>query len=477
MGNGIQPVTNGGAAPQITNTQSKDQSKQAPRSEEKQTEKSVPLSEEAKASQKSLHQFDGAAKEASLRSSIKPNPLADPTRDMRQKAVKEMIKDGKLDAKEAQDVINLAKDDAKLPANEKDPKNLQPALINLYVRSGVSMEEAKRLSGKTLEMAKDGKGTESVSTEPAKEKITAEKADKIRLEAEESTKNNAAATKNWTVDQIKKDRAGFVRNVVQMDGDKDTKSDYKSCPQTSLMGGIILSKPEAAQDLAKKLQSDKGVKEFPELQKEPAKSAVTRMASGNFSAKDVSVVSNGLYASTRYMKEKDGQLQLSEGVSMLNQMALVGRLKNIGFDMPIMRQDTYGTLNRMGTHVTAFANNTGYDPWPYPGTNGQATLNDGDAAARNQGLAIGPRYGMPSQPRAMLERMKYDGQGGIILERHVVDNKEVNPPLKARYTFNSAENRWERDPSVKVASGQEAELPQYIPVEHAKRKDMKLEDI
>ena len=89
------------------------------------------------------------------------------------------------------------------------------------------MEEAKRLSGKTLEMAKDGKGTESVSTEPAKEKITAEKADKIRLEAEESTKNNAAATKNWTVDQIKQDRAGFVRNVVQMDGDKDTKSDCR----------------------------------------------------------------------------------------------------------------------------------------------------------------------------------------------------------------------------------------------------------
>src|SRR5262245_38751784 len=119
MGNGIQPVTNGGATPQVTNTQSADQTKQTSRSEDKQTEKNVPLSEEAKASQKSLHQIDGAAKEASLRSSIKPNPLADPTHDMRQKAVKEMIKDGKLDAKEAQDVINLAKDDAKLPANEK----------------------------------------------------------------------------------------------------------------------------------------------------------------------------------------------------------------------------------------------------------------------------------------------------------------------------------------------------------------------
>lgn len=474
MGNGIQPVTSGGAPPQITNTQSADQPKQAPRSEEKQTEKNVPLSEEAKASQKSLHQLDGAAKEAALRSSIKPNPLADPTRDMRQKAVKEMIKDGKLDSREAQDVINLAKDDAKLPANEKDPKNLEPALINLYVRSGVSLDEAKRLSGKTLEMAKDGKGTESVSTEPAKEKITGEKANKIRAEAEESAKNNAAATKNWTVDQIKQDRAGFVRNVVQIDGDKDTKSDFKACSQTSLMGGIILSKPEAAQDLAKKLQTEKGAKEFPELQKEPAKSAVARMASGNFSPKDVSIVSNGLYASTRYVN-KNGEL--TEGVSMLNQMALIGRMKNIGFNPPVMRQDTYGTADRMGTHVTSFAHNTGYDPWPYPGTNGQATLNDGDAAARNQGLSMGPRLGMPAQPRVLLERIQQDGEGGIILERHTVNQKEINPPLKARYTFNSTENRWERDPSVKVGAGQEDDLPKYIPVDHAKRKDMKLEDI
>lgn len=474
MGNGIQPVTNSGAASQITKTQSTDVPKQAPTSENKQTEKNVPLSEEAKASQKNLHQFDGAAKEAALRSSIKPNPLADPTKDMRQKAVKEMIKDGKLDAKEAQDVINLAKDDAKLPASEKDPKNLQPALINLYVRSGVSLEEAKRLSGKTLEMAKDGKGTESVSTEPAKEKITGEKANQIRTEAEDSVKNNAAATKSWTVDQIKQDRAGFMRNVVQIDGDKDTKSDFKACSQTSLMGGIILSKPEAAVDLAKKLQTEKGAKEFPELQKEPAKSAVARMASGNFSPKDVSIVSNGLYASTRYINKKG---DLSEGVSMLNQMALIGRMKNIGFDPPVMRQDTYGTADRMGTHVTSFAHNTGYDPWPYPGTNGQATLNDGDAAARNQGLSMGPRLGMPTQPRVLLERIQQDGEGGIILERHTVNQKEVNPPLKARYTFNSSENRWERDPSVKVDAGQEQELPKYIPVENAKRKDMHLEDI
>jgi hypothetical protein len=276
------------------------------------------------------------------------------------------------------------------------------------------------------------------------------------------------------MDQIKQDRTAFMRNVVQIDGDKNTKADFKSCGPTSLLGGMILSKPEAVQDLAKKLQTEKGAKEFPELQKEPAKSAVARMASGNFSPRDVSVVSNGLYASTRYTK-KDGTV--SEGVSTLNQMALIGRMKSIGFNPPIMRQDTFGTSDRMGTHVTSFAHNTGYDPWPYPGTNGQATLNDGDAAARNQGLSMGPRLGIPGQKRVMLERMQQDGAGGIILERHTVDGKEMNPPLKARYTFNSTENRWERDPSVKVPTALEQDLPVHIPVEHKKREDMKLEKI
>src|SRR5262249_15213606 len=159
--------------------------------------------------------------------------------------------------------------------------------------------------------------------------------------------------------------------------DKDTKADFKACAPTSLMGGIILSKPEAAQDLAKKLQSEAGKKEFPELQKEPAKGAVDRMATGKFSPKDVSMVSNGLYASTRY-KQADGSL--SEGVSVPNEMALLGRMQKIGFTPPMMRQDTYGTVDRQGTHVTAFANNTGYDPWPYPGSNGQAAITDGDAA-------------------------------------------------------------------------------------------------
>jgi hypothetical protein len=257
-----------------------------------------------------------------------------------------------------------------------------------------------------------------------------------------------------------------------MDGEKKTDADYKACAPTSFMGGMILSKPEAAQDLAKKLQTEKGVKEFPELQKEPAKTAVQRMASGNFSPRDVSIVSNGLYASTRYTKA-DGKI--SEGVATPNQMALIARMKNIGFNPPIMRQDTYGTADRQGTHVTGFANNTGYDPWPYPGSNGQSTLTDGDTASRNQGLAMGPRLGLQNQKRVLLERMEQDGNGGIILERHTVDQKELNPPLKARYTYNASQNRWERDPAVKVPAEQAENLPQYIPVEHEQRRDMKME--
>ncbi|HSE41258.1 MAG TPA: hypothetical protein VLH08_10890 [Acidobacteriota bacterium] len=438
--------------------------------DQKQASAATPMSDEAKTSMKVMHQLDGTAKEAKLRASM--NPLADPTKDGRRDWVKKMIKDGTLDAKEAQNVVNIAKDDAKLSPAEKDPKKLEPALINVYVRAGVPVDEARRLAGKTIELSNNGKGSESVSTQ-GPEKMTDEKRAKIRAEGEDGAKANTAANKQWTVDEIKKDRAGFMRNVVQMDGDRKTDADYKSCATTSFMGGIILSKPEAAQDLAKKLQSEKGKKEFPKLQEDPAKTAVERMASGNFSPKDVSVVSNALYESSRYMKA-DGTM--SEGVPITNQMALIGRMKNIGFNPPMMRQDTFGTANRkQGTHVMAFANNTGFDPWPYPGSNGQSVITDGDTASRNQALVVGDRLGIPNQKRVMLERMEQDGNGGIILERHAADGKEINPPLKARYTFNSAENRWERDPAVKVTAGQEQNLPQYIPVEHDKRRDMKME--
>lgn len=473
MGNGIGAVKTGGST-QVSQPPLMQPSKgMAGAAAEQESAKDATLSEDAKASQKSLHHIDGAAKEASLRGSLKrDNPLADPTKDGRQKWVKSMIKDGKLDAAEAQNVVNLAKDDAKLPTGEKDPVKLEPAIINLYVRSGVPVDEARRLAGRTLQISKEGQGSLSVSTNAPKEKMTPEKADKIRTEAEDSVKNNAAAGKQWSVDQIKQDRAGFMRNMVQIDGDKDTKADFKACAPTSLMGGIILSKPEAAQDLAKKLQSEAGTKEFPELQKEPAKSSVSRMASGNFSPKDASVVANALYASTRYTKA-DGTM--SEGVSTSNQMALLGRMQKIGFTPPIMRQDTYGTVDRQGTHVTSFANNTGFDPWPYPGSNGQAALSDGDAAARNQGLAMGPRLGMPGQQRMLLERMQQDGQGGIVLERYAADGQALNPPLKAKYAFNPKENRWERDAGANVPTGQEENLPRYIPLDVGKRRDMKME--
>ena len=267
-------------------------------------------------------------------------------------------------------------------------------------------------------------------------------------------------------------RADFLRNVVQLDGDTGTNSDFKACGPTSLMAGIILSRPQAVQELTKKLQSGAGKQEFPEMQKEPVQSAITRMASGKFSPKDVSIVANGLYASTRYT-QADGTL--SEGVTMATQMALIGRMQKIGFTTPSMRQDTYGTLNRNGTHVTAFANNTGYDSWPYPGSKGQAMLSDGDTAARNQALAVGPRLGLPGQKRVLLERLKQDGSGGITLERHTVNGKGLSSALKAHYTLNTTENRWERDPKVIIPADQEEDLPRYIPLEAEKRRDLKIE--
>ena len=415
------------------------------------------------------HGQDGAV----MRRAARANPLADPTKDNRQASVRSMIADAKLEASEAQDVVNLAKDDAKLRQGEKDPTRLEPAIINLYVRAGVPMKEARRLAGRTLELARVGAGEEAVSREDAKEPTNEEKG-KIRTAAEEDARNNVAANQLWRMDQTVENRADFLRNVVQIDGDTGTTSDFKACAPTSLLAGIILSRPQSIQELGKQLQGDAGKQEFPGMQKEPVQSAVARLATGKFSPKDVSVVANGLYASVRYTLA-DGTL--SEGVSMANQMALIGRLQKIGFITPAMRQDTYGTLNRMGTHATAFANNTGYDSWPYPGSRGQAMLTDGDTAARNQALAVGPRLGLPTQKRVLLERLQQDGKGGITLERHTVDGVGRTTPLKAHYTLNTTENRWERDPKVVVPADQEENLPRYIPLDVAKRRDMKIEKI
>jgi len=443
------------------------------KSEEKAQQAPVKaLSEIGKGAIKTLHHFGGTANEAMLRAKAAGQKAVDPSVDSRRDQVSKMIKDGTLDSKEARDVINLAKDDAKLAAGEKDPKKLEPALINIYVRSGESVDEARKLAGRTLEIAKDGNGSAPVSLQPSNEKMTSEKANKIRAEAEDSTAGNRQADEKWTVDKIKQDRATFMRNVVQIDGNKATDSDYKACAATSLVGGMILSKPESVQDLAKKLQSPGGAKEFPGLQKEPGKSAIERISSGNFSPRDVNVLANGLYGSMRYTKTDGTQ---SEGMPISTQMALLGKFRNIGFTPPIMRQDTYGTFDRKGTHVTSFAHNTGYDPWPYPGSNGQATLTDGEGAARNQGLSMGPRLGIPSQKRFALERMQQDGAGGIILERHMVDGRGVDPPLKAKYNYNPTEKRWERDASAKVPDWQEENLPLYIPLDIEKRRDMKME--
>lgn len=419
------------------------------------------------------HHALGHGQDGTVMRSTAVNPLADPRKDGRQTWVRSMIEDATLDASDAQNVVNLAKDDAKLPQGETDADKLGPAIINLYVRAGVPLAEARRLAGRTLELAKQGVGSETISSEAAREPTDAEK-QKIRTSAEEETKANAAADQLWGIEQITAARAEFLRNVVQIDGDTGTNSDFKACGPTSLMAGIILGRPQAVQELAKKLQGEAGKKEFPGMQREPVKRAVDRAAAGRLSPRDVSVVANGLYASTRYTKA-DGTM--SEGVSMANQMALIGRMQKIGFVTPMMRQDTYGTLNRNGTHVTAFANNTGYDSWPYPGSRGQAMLTDGDTAARNQALAVGPRLGLPGQKRVLLERMRQDGSGGIILERHTVDGKGLATPLKARYTLNTTEDRWERDPKVVVPAGQEEDLPQYIPLDAGKRQDMKIEKI
>jgi hypothetical protein len=177
---------------------------------------------------------------------------------------------------------------------------------------------------------------------------------------------------------------------------------------------------------------------------EPQKSALGRISAGSFSPKDLSILGNGLVNASQ---SRDATGQLSAGMKVPQQMALLGRLRGLGYAPPAMRQDTYGAVNRAGSHVTAFAQGTGYDPWPYPGSRGQSTITQGEGASREHGLSIGRQFGATQNDRVVLERISQDGRGGVVLERDCVDGKTLNPPQQARYTFSPKTRSWERDPN------------------------------
>lgn len=377
----------------------------------------------------------------------------------------ELLKDKELSSSDAKKAVRLAQADAYLAPGDRSEKNVKPALVSLYTRSGMPLDEANEVAARTLTLADKGGEPIKIKNEKKPRPTTQEELDadlaRLRTKTELDAAFNADRTKQWPAADIKKDPRGFVRNMVESDGNTGTEADKNSCAPNSMLAGALLKRPESGQELGEKLLSPKGQKEFPEMQKEPLRASVERMKSGNYSPADVSAVGSMMEQKLHYTSP-DGRED--PGVNHPRNLVLHAKLANIGWTQPESRMDVYGTPQRKGTHATAFSNGTGYDPFNYPGSHGQATVLRGEDSARAHGLAIGPRVGKADQKRVLLERTEFDGKGGMT---HQVgwfghEGKEINPPLRAKYTFDKTRQEWTRDPSVKIPAEYEKVMPARI---------------
>jgi hypothetical protein len=390
-----------------------------------------------------------------------PPPMAPSTADPRARQTFELVKDGKLSAAEARTATDLARTDAKLPAGTTDAKLLEPALTNLYVRSGVPLDEARSVARRTVA---GGSADIPVDLKRAQPKPALAP---FRAQAEGDVASNPARDKVWTGADIAQDRAGFLRNASQIDGNAATTTDHTACVGTSFVAGVVLSDPAKAPELAQKLLSPQGKAAFPNTQDPAIKPSLERMASGNYSPRDVSVVGNALVDSQQYVGDDGKQ---TTGMTLGRESAMLGKLQGIGFTPPAMRRDTYATAERNGPHSNVYANGTGYDPWPYSGNNGQAVITDGPAAAASHGRSIGPRIGLPEQQRLAVETVEHDGKGGMTITRRAHDDKVLSPPISASYSYDASKQAWVRDPSAQVPAQYTTALPALIPTDASLRK-------
>ncbi len=374
-----------------------------------------------------------------------------------------------LDPTQAKRVVELAKKDAKLAPGETDPKKIAGAVEGLYVRSGFSGPAAHKMAAETVKTAQTG-GFVKVDNSPGKSP-TKDEAKVMFESAEADVAKNTDADKVWSSADIKKNPTEFVRNVTQLDGDTKTTSDNTGCVPASMLGGALLKDPESVQKLGKSLNSEKGKSEFPGLQKAPYKAAVDRIASGSYSPRDVSLLSKGMHDEMQH----DG----STGLTLGREMEMLGKLKKIGWTPPPMERTSYGGDNgggsRTNVHSNVKSNGVGYDPWSYPGSDGKSVVLDASAADQHAKTIPGA-FGSPKK-NAALESVTHDGNGNVVISRAIVDGKERNPPLAAKYTFDEKSSAWVRDPAVKVDAKDEEWLPKSIPLDPKARKGTKIEDV
>ncbi|MEW5853749.1 MAG: hypothetical protein AB2A00_33550 [Myxococcota bacterium] len=191
---------------------------------------------------------------------------------------------------------------------------------------------------------------------------------------ERVAKGNTIHGKTFTGATLQTDlvaRKEFVSGMTQVDGDKSTSIDTRTCGPMALLGGMMLKDPSSVQKLAGKLKDDKRVKNDPAFRQ-----ALERIHSGKYSPSDVRTLAEVM--SRKY-------INVSNGASTDEMMKLVGKCREmLGNDMPDVVLHRYSSTKDPagGSHWQAYANGIEYDPWP--GEDGKAVLTEG-----NKGLAHG----------------------------------------------------------------------------------------
>lgn len=366
--------------------------------------------------------------------------------------------DGEIDALEAPVAVGIAASDAKLAPDETDSSLLSGALIGVLTRSGVPLPGARAAAPAIVTLAQTGAGSpvsidKSADLPTLVEASRSGKATQIGEQAEEDVRGNAKRLEPWSLSAIKADPAGFMRHVTQQDGDVGSTRDRSYCGGAALVGGIILASPAKFVEMATLLLTPASMPSFPAMQVGDVRAALERVKGKAFAPVDASLIAGALVESVQVETEAGR----SNGMPSQQQLALIGRLRQIGLVLPKLSLESYGTQkHRQGPHMMAIADDTGYDPFAYAGNGGHSTVVAGAENAREHGRHISDRVGVDHEqvkpglvdPRTMLERFEMDGEGNLIVERGVVAGQVFDPPLRAKYVFHKGasvdESKWRR---------------------------------
>ena len=359
---------------------------------------------------------------------------------------KNTMKDGVIDGCEIDGILELTMRDSQLKA-KPDKADLEAALIGMFIRAGADLNAAKDLAKKIARGAKGPLRVPPYNPDPlgllsASGPEGAEIRNRLRRETEESVKaNKANREKKYSVGDIKRDPAAFLRHMTQVDGDINTSEDQVSCQFTSLVAMQLSSDPQKLVEMAKVLQKNAKKEGYSELTEGKAKECMDRIASGRFSPEDISAFTRALkMAGTRIHNNDFDHSQ---------QLGTFGDLQRMGVQFPKGKIMTFGGYTGSGRHVVSMGGDVGYDPYPYPGASGRSTIVRSETALKEHGRQMARRFGL-DQDRHLEQMTEFNGDGTITVTRYFTDARSsgideelvYDPPKKATYRLNKEKGGW-----------------------------------